>query len=281
MAGNRSFYKTDYTQQVLQAYEALMLANLDCNIVNLRQLRMDYKILIVPGHAVMDSVSAATIRAFAENGGTVVMTAYSAKVNEHNQVFDTPLPGELSDVFGIRSGAFMRTRSHTPAENAGGLEKTELRLEREKPSIVLGGCEYQPDIDYYEILEVRTADILATFSNTLEKSPAVTRNRYGKGEAVYVAIPANTHFLEQLLKSFYPALGIQPGPITPIGVVARTLENGSILYVNTTGAAQSVKLEAPASGFLTDARFVNSITLDAYEVELLINQTAIEKENQK
>ncbi|WP_177222324.1 beta-galactosidase [Paenibacillus sp. UNC496MF] len=271
MAGNRSFYKTEYTQQVLHAYEALLVTNLDCNIVNLRQLRMDYKILIVPGHAVMDPASAATIRSFAENGGTVVMTAYSAKVDEHNRVFDTPLPGALSDVFGIRTGAFMRTRSHTPAENAGGLEKTELGLEREKPSIFLDGCEYQPDIDYYEILEVRTAQILATFSNTLEKSPAVTRNRYGKGEAVYVAIPANTHFLERLLRSFYPALGIQPGPATPIGVVARTLEDGSILYVNTTGATQTVKLETPACGLLSGTSFVNSLTLDAYEVELLIN----------
>ena len=62
MAGNRSFYKTDYTEQVLQAYDALVRANMDCNIVNLRRLKKAYKLLIVPGHAVMDKASAATVR---------------------------------------------------------------------------------------------------------------------------------------------------------------------------------------------------------------------------
>lgn len=270
MDGNRSFYKTEYTQQVLQAYEALMRANLDCNIVNLRSMQKDYQILIVPGHAVMDKASAAAIRTFVEDGGTALMTAYSAKVNEHNRVFDTPLPGELSDVFGIRSGSFMRTRSHTPAENAGGLEKTELHLEREKPAISLGEREYQPDIDYYEILEARTAETIAAFTNTLDKSPAVTRNRYGKGEAIYVAIPADADFLSLLLDMLYPTLGIQKGPVTPAGVVARKLEDGSLICVNTTGTEQTIKLDREASGLLSGNHFENSLTLGAYDVELLM-----------
>jgi beta-galactosidase len=273
MAGNRSFYKTDYTEQVLQAYEALTSANIDCNIVNLRNLKKNYKILIVPGHAVMDQASAATIRSFVENGGTVVMTAYSAKVNDNNRVFDTTLPGGLSDVFGIRAGAFTRTRSHTPIENAGGLEKTELHLEREKPIISLGGREYQPDINYYEILEAHPAEIAAAFTNTLENSPAVTRNRYGKGEAIYVAIPANTNFLRTLLETLYPALGIETGPVTPPGVVARNLEDGAVIYVNTTGKEQTMNLDKPASGFLSGQRYESSLTLGAYDVELLLHQT--------
>ena len=34
------------------------------------------------------------------------MTAFSAKVDEHGQWFDTPLPGRLSDVFGLKTNAF-------------------------------------------------------------------------------------------------------------------------------------------------------------------------------
>lgn len=273
MAGNRSFYKTDYTEQVLQAYEALVQENIDCNIVNLRDLQNVYKIIIVPGHAIMDKASAEAIRSFVEDGGTVVMTAYSAKVNEHNRVFDTPQPGGLSDVFGIRCGAFMRTRSHTPVENAGGLEKTELLLEREKPTISFGGREHQPSIDYYEILELHTAEAIASFTNTRDRSAAVTRNRYGKGEAIYVAIPANTSFLNALLDTLYPALEIVKGPATPLGVVARQLEDGSVIYVNTTGTEQTVELDRPATGFLSGAQFGNSLTLGAYDVDLLIDQT--------
>lgn len=271
-AGNRSFYKTDYTEQVLQAYEALALSNLDCNIVNLRHLQRSYKLLIVPGHAVMDDESAATIRSFVDNGGTVVMTAYSAKVNGHNRVFDTPLPGALSDVFGIRVGAFARTRTHTPKENAGGLEKTDLRLERERPVISLGQQAYEPPIDYYEIIEPKTADTAASFVNTLERSPAVTRNRYGKGEAIYVAIPANSPFLKPLLESLYPALGIRTGPATTPGVVARKLEGGAI-YVNTTGEHRTVRLDHPGTGLLSGLPYEHSMSLPAYEVEVVLDST--------
>lgn len=268
MAGNRSYYKTDYTEQVLQAYEALELANLDCNIVNLRELQDSYKLLIVPGHAIMDKASAATVRSFVEAGGTVVMTAYSAKVDENNRVFGTTLPGELSDVFGIRSGAFVRTKSHTPTENAGGLEKTELHLERERPSIVLDGQELQPEIDFYEILEPRTAEVAASFAHTYESSPAVTRNRYGKGEALYVAIPANADFLGALLDTLYPQLGIEKGPATPAGVAARKLEDGSVLYVNTTGHKQAVSVAQQATGFLSGSLIGDTLILEPYEVEL-------------
>ncbi|WP_217593842.1 beta-galactosidase [Cohnella sp. GbtcB17] len=270
-AGNPSYYKSDYTDQVLQAYETLELANLDCNIVNLRELRLNYKLLVVPGHAVMDDASAATIRAFVERGGTVVMTAYSAKVNAHNQVFDTTLPGALSDVFGIRVGAFVRTRSHTPSENAGGLEKTELRLERERPIVAFGESQYEPPIDYYEIVETRTATATASFVNTLERSPAITRNRYGKGEAIYVAVPASTAILKPLLASLYPALGIEPGPATPSGVAARTLEDGSTLYVNTTGEDRTVTLASPGKGLLSGVQYNGELKLSAYEVDLLTN----------
>jgi beta-galactosidase len=278
MAGNQSFYKTDYTEQVLQAYGALELANLDCNIVNLRDIRQSYKLLIVPGHAVMDSESAEAVRSFVAQGGTVIMTAYSAKVNAHNQVFDTAQPGGLSDVFGIRSGAFVRTRSHTPSENAGGLEKSELGLEREKPTIMMDCRELQPNIDYYEILEPRTAEIMAAFTNTWECSPAVTRNRYGKGEAIYVALPANTEFLTVLLDSLYTELGIVDGPTTPPGVSARRLDNGDILYVNTTGKAQALSLPLSGLGLLSGQSFESELLLDAYDAELVQFQNQIKGE---
>ena len=70
--------------------------------------RLDYKLLVVPADYLMDTASAEAIRNYVRNGGTVIMTALSAKVDENNQWFDTPLPGRLSDVFGIRTSEFYR-----------------------------------------------------------------------------------------------------------------------------------------------------------------------------
>jgi beta-galactosidase len=269
MAGNPSYYKTDYTEQVLQAYSALEEANLDCNIVNLRSIQKDYKLIIVPGHAIMDDESAASLREYVEKGGTVIMTAYSAKVNANNRVFDITLPGSLSDVFGIRCGAFVRTRSHTPWENAGGLEKTELGLEREKPVIVMDSEQFQPSMDYYEILEPRTAEVIASFSNTREASPAATRNTYGQGEAIYVALPANTAFLTALLNRLYPSLGIVKGPDAPPGVAARRLDNGSSIYVNTTSKPQTIALQQSGIGILSGQPINRVLQLEAYGAEVI------------
>jgi len=64
--------------------------------------------VVVPADYLMDSASADAIRNYVGNGGTAIMTALSAKVDENNQWFDTPLPGRLSDVFGIRTEEFYR-----------------------------------------------------------------------------------------------------------------------------------------------------------------------------
>lgn len=271
---NRGFYKTDYMDQMLQAYEALLHDNLDCNVVDLRSIKKKYKLLIIPGHAIMDNDSAASVRTFVESGGTVLMTAYSAKVDENNRVFTTPMPGELSDVFGIRVGAFNRTWSHTPSENAGGLDKTEMYIEREKPSILFDGHEFTPEMTYYEVIEPHKAKVRATFSNTVEESPAVTENQYGEGKAIYVAMPANLSFLQALLHSLYPSLGIQLGPVTPAGVFARDLEEGISLYVNTTSMEQTIQLNTSGDGLLSGLSYKDDVSLDAYEVELIAHSSA-------
>lgn len=46
-----------------------------------------------------------------DGGGTALMTAFSAKVDEHGQWFDTPQPGRLSDVFGLKTNAFYQLES--------------------------------------------------------------------------------------------------------------------------------------------------------------------------
>ena len=62
----------------------------------------------MPADYVMDAASAKALREYVSGGGTVLMTAFSAKVDEHGQWFETPLPGRLSDVFGLKTNEFYR-----------------------------------------------------------------------------------------------------------------------------------------------------------------------------
>ncbi len=74
------------------------------------------------------------------------MTAFSAKVDEHGQWFDTPLPGRLSDVFGLKTNAFY----DIPAT---------LKFQ-------LDGDSIDTAVHHYEVLEPSTATVVARFTNT-------------------------------------------------------------------------------------------------------------------
>jgi beta-galactosidase len=196
----------------------------------------------------MDSASADAIRNYVRNGGTVIMTAMSAKVDENNQWFDTPQPGRLSDVFGIRTEEFYRPG--TP------------------PEFSLNGKTEKASIGFYEVLEPKTAKPMALFTNTPEKSPAITVNNYGKGRAIYVAVPAQMAALAPLVRSLYPALAIEKGPETPSGVYARVVA-GRTLYVNTTGEEKAVNIRGSKRGIISGTSYEGVIRLRPYDADLV------------
>jgi beta-galactosidase len=196
----------------------------------------------------MDAASADAIRNYVRNGGTVIMSAMSAKVDENSQWFDTPMPGRLSDVFGIRTEEFYRP--DTP------------------PEINLNGKVEKSSIGFYEVLELRTAMPFALFTNTPEKSPAITVNNYGKGRAIYVAVPAQMSVLAPLVRSLYGNLGIEKGPETPDGVYARVVD-GRTLYVNTTGEEKTVTIRGSKRGIISGASYEGVIRLKPYDADLV------------
>ena len=101
-------------------------------------------------------------------------------------------------MFGIRTEEFYR--SSAPLE------------------FTLNGKPEKTIIDFYEVLEPKTAKALTLFTNTPEKSPAITVNEYGKGRAIYLAVRAQMAALASLVRSLYSALVIEKGPETPSGV---------------------------------------------------------------
>jgi beta-galactosidase len=244
----RSYFKVNYADQVASALQPFFEDNIDVATINIGHSALDYKLLVVPADYLMDTASAAAIRTYVQNGGTVIMTALSAKVDENSQWFDTPLPGRLNDVFGIRTSEFYRPST--------------------SPEIDLNGKTERATIDFYEVLEPQTANTLALFTNTPERSPAITVNNYGKGRAIYVAVPAQMAILAPLVRSVYAPLAIAKGPETPSGVYARIVE-GRTLYVNTTGEEKILPIRGSKRGIVNGASYEGVIRLKPYDVDLV------------
>ncbi len=244
----RPYVNPGYMKQAHSAYEPLFKDNIDVAVIHVGHEDLSrYKLVIVPGMYLLDAASRTNLRKFVADGGTVIMTAQSAKVNDNNQWFDTPLPGGLTDVFGLRTSAFY---------NAGTLQTT------------VDGAEVKAELGAYEVLEPSTAEVLASFANVGGRAPAVTANRYGKGRAIYVATAAHPQLMRPLYHQLFARLGIVPGPKTPDGVYARVVQ-GRTLYVNTTGEPKDVVIEGAMNGVLTGKRWEGALHMEPFGVDLL------------
>ena len=227
-------------------------ANIDTAIINIGHDSLSvYKLVIVPADYVMDAASAKALRDYVSGGGTVLMTAFSAKVDEHGQWFETPLPGRLSDVFGLRTAAF-----YTPGE---------------APRIVetWGAGRTKGSKRFYEVVEPDTAKTLARFSNMPDAPPAITVNPLSAKDRLFIwRRQHSARSLKQYCAHSMDQLGIQVGPKTPEGVYARVV-NGRTLYVNTTDEVKDVVLGGKAHGILSHQSYEGAMKLGPYQVDLL------------
>lgn len=245
----KEYFKADYTDQAKAGFAPFFRDNIDAAVIDVGHDPLDaYKLVVLPSAYLLDDKMSSAIRRYVAAGGTVIMTGYSAKVDSTGKWFGTPLPGGLTDVFGLRTNEFYR--AETPLK---------VRFEGQ----TLTGTD-----SYYEVLEPSSATTLASFDNTPRKSPAITMNRYGKGRAIYVATAAQEALLAPLVRSLYPVLGIARGPETPDGVVARVVE-GRTLYVNTTAQPVRVPIAGRKRDVIGGEAVDGTLAMPAYGAALL------------
>jgi beta-galactosidase len=243
------YFRPAYTDQVQAAFEPPFRANIDTAIINLGHADLSpYKLIVLPADYLMDPASAKAIRDYVNAGGTVLMTAFSAKVDEHGQWFSTSLPGLLSDVFGLKTNAFYRTGEG-------------LQFELDGKPVATG-------THFYEVLEPSTAEVIARFTSTTDRTPAVTINNFGKGHAIYLATESNSSAVGAVLAHAYRVAGVEPGPQTPEGVYARSVE-GRTLYVNTTDREQRIPLQGSRKGIISKRIYTGTLMLGPQEAELV------------
>jgi len=243
------YFRTPYTDQVQAAFEPLFKANIDTAIINIGHAALaPYKLVVVPADYVMDAASVRAIREYVRDGGTVLMTAYSAKLDEHGLWFETPLPGRLSDVFGMKTNAFY-------------LNETPLKF-------ALNGVSIDAGSEFYEVLEPAEAQVVTRFDNTAEHSPVLTMNHYGKGSAIYLATESKASTMGPALEYAAGLAGVRRGPKTPEGVYARPVD-GRTFYVNTTGKEQTIAVKGAGKGILTGCNYDGKLVLGPLEAELI------------
>ncbi|MCO5948179.1 beta-galactosidase [Mucilaginibacter flavidus] len=256
-----SYFPEAQDQQLQACWNLFYYRNMDSRVVEISKSPLNYKLLFVPGVTVMDETTANKIRDFVKNGGTVVMTRNSAVVDESGKVFASTRPGRLNDVFGIRVASYEETEQMNEISRAG--------LKGKKIELNYKGKTIGTESTRYDVIESKGAEVLGSITSLDKDYPIITSNKYGKGRAIYIGLPAGGDVLNPLLDGLIDELGIKKGPRAPEGVMARQIDAKHILYLNTNRNAVEIQLKGTFKGILTGKKFVDSFTLPSEEPELI------------
>ncbi len=233
---NNYMFKHDYAHGCMtEVAEAFRMMNRDYNIVNLKAMKHDYKILILPEYAVITKEEIEILREYIYSGGVVIMTGYSAILNEHGSAYDITKPAGLADVFGIRVAGYER-----PGEGK-----------------------------YVEMLELKGA---RAYKCGDDGKTLISYSEYGSGKAFYMASQAESNSLKELVEEIADIAGLSEALKVPDGVQARRIAENQYFYVNTTPDKVEISLPGEGKMILADMKVKNKLVLNGYDADLFVSK---------
>lgn len=187
------------------------------------------------------------------------MTSNSAIVDETGKVFTSTRPGRLSDVFGIRVASYEETETLN--------ELSRKSYTGKKIEVDYKGQAINTESSRFDVIDPRGSKILAKITSLDRDYPIMTCNKYGKGQAIYIGLPAGTGILDALFDDLINELSITKGPDVPQGVMARNIDNKHTLYLNTSNESKEIVIHHKAKGVLSGKHYDGVLQLKPFEPE--------------
>ena len=256
-----SYFPEQHDNQLQACFDLFYTRNMDARIVEISKSALNYKLLFVPGVAVMDEATANKIRDFVKKGGTVIMTSNSAIVDQSGQVFSSTRPGRLNDIFGIRVGSYEETEAMN--------EVSRKSYKGKKLEFNYKGKVIDTESTRFDIIEPKGAEVIGSLTSLDKDYPIMTLNKYGKGKAIYVGLPANGDVLNALVDELIDELNIKKGPEVPSGVMARQIDKNHFLYLNVSGSLKEIPMKGNSRSILFDRDYKGNFTIAPYEPEFV------------
>ncbi|WP_328608407.1 beta-galactosidase [Amycolatopsis sp. NBC_00345] len=241
----------------LAHYAPLFDAGVTCDVVRPTRELSGYKLVVVPNLYLMDAGVAENLRSYVAGGGHLVVSFFSAIVDENDRAYLGGYPAPLRDVLGLRVDEFW------PLPEGGSI------------SIDTAGKAATGTI-WSEWVQPEGASVITTFGDgSLAGRAAVTRHEFGDGVAWYLATRPDPVAMRALFDRVTAEAGVKPVlPDLPDGVqaIVREAAGGSayLFLLNHGAEAVTVPLPEPARDLLTDpGRLVGSVPLAPRGVAVL------------
>ena len=250
-----------HEDQVGTCFKQFYDRNMDVRMLDIKRSDLKYKLLIIPGVTVMDLLTAKNIRDYIYNGGTAIMTSYSAVVDTTNQVFTSTHPGLLSDVFGIRVGSYEETEYMN--------DISRISYKGEKVRVNYDGKNIESESPRFDVIEPKGAEVIGNIASLDKDYPIITSNKYGKGRAIYIGLPVRNEVLSPMIDDLIKELSIKEGPKVPDGVMARQIDKKHFLYLNVSGELKEIQMKGNSRSILLDKDYSGNFTIAPYEPEFI------------
>ena len=195
-ADAKSIYYNDVMRWM---YDTLYHMNVECDFIWPESENLDqYKAIIVPALYAAPDELLIRLKQYVENGGTLIASFKTAFANENVKVSHQVQPHILSNCFGVHYDQF------TFPKNVGLTgevipEKTDQK----------GNAHPAANV-FMELLVSEGAEVLASYEHYNWKDyAAITRNHYGKGQAVYIGCMTDEETLKSVYKAVLPEADVE------------------------------------------------------------------------
>ena len=195
-ADAKSIYYNDVMRWM---YDILYHMNIECDFIWPESENLDqYKAIIVPALYAAPDELLIRLNQYVENGGTLIASFKTAFANENVKVSHEVQTHILSNCFGVHYDQF------TFPKNVGLTGEVILKKTDQK-----GNAHPAANV-FMELLVSEGAEVLASYEHYNWKDyAAITRNHYGKGQAVYIGCMTDEETLKSVYKAVLPEADVE------------------------------------------------------------------------
>ncbi|WP_274363561.1 beta-galactosidase [Paenibacillus thermotolerans] len=210
-----------YVNEVYKYYDALFQQGIQADMIGVEADLSQYDVVIAPVLYMIKPGYAKKVERFVRGGGTFLTTFFSGIVNESDLVTTGGYPGELRKLLGIW------------AEEIDALlpdQRNQIVMKR--PLGTLNGS-YECGL-LCDLIHLEGAEAVAEYgADFYQGMPVVTVNRFGEGQAWYVATSPEPSFLQGLLGGICREKGVQPllRPVAGLEASRRTKDGKHLLFL--------------------------------------------------
>lgn len=247
-----------YNEACLSHYAPFWDAGIYCDVIDSTASFEKYDLLIAPMLYMLKDGVAERLKAFVKNGGTLVGTYFTGLANETDLCFNGELPAQgLAEVFGLWEEDFDALYDN---------QKNEIAVEDKKSGFK---GTFKTSI-LCDLVHPTTASVIGTYTKDWYAGwPALLVNKYGKGEAYYLASFADITLLKKLYSAICHNINIQRNLDVDLPKNVTVGKRGNLYFFQNFNKHEEIinlKKDMKFTNVLTEEKIKNRVVIPPYGV---------------